>query len=111
MTARTRHAEDEAGAAPTAGHPAHPIDRFDPEWLFLVAGLVLLGFTVVIPAQADLARAEWQRDRTVAIEHIPIDEWTARVVTPRVVTPAVTLAASPTRPPRPPGVYHIPRFD
>ena len=74
MTARTRHAEDEAasalvGVALPAGRPVRPIDRFDPGWLFLVAGLVLLGLTVVIPAQADLAEAQWQRDRAVAIEH------------------------------------------
>ncbi len=48
--------------------PARPIDGFDPGWLFLIAGLVLLGYTVVIPAQGDLAEAEWQRDRAVAIE-------------------------------------------
>lgn len=48
--------------------PVRPIDRFDPGWLFLIAGLVLLGFTVLIPAQDDLAEARWQRDRAVAIE-------------------------------------------
>jgi len=52
-----------------AEQPSRPIDRFDPGWLFLVAGLVLLGLTVVIPAQADLAEAQWQRDRAIAIEH------------------------------------------
>lgn len=65
-----------AGSVPTVRgrrsavsvRPARPIDGIDPGWLFLVAGLVLLGYTVVIPAQADLARAEWQRDRAVAIE-------------------------------------------
>lgn len=51
-----------------SARPLRPIDRFDPGWLFLVAGLVLLGLTVVIPAQADLAEAEWQRDRALAIE-------------------------------------------
>ena len=48
--------------------PVRPIDKFDPGWLFLVGGLVLLGFTVVIPAQTDLAEAQWQRDRALAIE-------------------------------------------
>jgi hypothetical protein len=48
--------------------PPRPIDRFDPGWLFLIAGLVLLGYTVIIPAQADLAEARWQRDRALAIE-------------------------------------------
>lgn len=50
------------------GPRPRPIDRFDPGWLFLLAGLVLLGYTVVIPAQADLAEAQWQRDRALAIE-------------------------------------------
>jgi hypothetical protein len=45
-----------------------PIDRLDPGWLFLAAGVVLLFATVVIPAQADLAEARWQRDRALAIE-------------------------------------------
>lgn len=45
-----------------------PIDRFDPGWLFLIAGLALLAATVIIPAQADLAEARWQRDRALAIE-------------------------------------------
>ena len=53
---------------PTARAVERPIDRFDPGWLFLIAGLVLLSFTVVIPAQSDLAEARWQRDRAVAIE-------------------------------------------
>ncbi|VAX40895.1 hypothetical protein MNBD_PLANCTO03-1193, partial [hydrothermal vent metagenome] len=72
MSAHTR--QSEAGERvseveePT-GQPSRPIDRFDPGWLFLVAGLVLLGLTVVIPAQADLSEAQWQRDRALAIEH------------------------------------------
>ncbi len=45
-----------------------PIDRFDPGWLFLLAGVALLFVTVLIPAQADLAEARWQRDRALAIE-------------------------------------------
>ena len=56
------------GRSAVSVRPARPIDGFDPGWLFLIAGLVLLGYTVVIPAQADLAEAEWQRDRAVAIE-------------------------------------------
>lgn len=48
--------------------PQRPIDRFDPGWLFLLPGLVLLSMTVIIPAQADLTEARWQRDRALAIE-------------------------------------------
>lgn len=59
--------ENQPAVEPSA-RPLRPIDRFDPGWLFLIAGLVLLGFTVVIPAQADLAQAQWQRDRALAIE-------------------------------------------
>ena len=51
-----------------AARVERPIDRFDPGWLFLLAGVVLLFVTVVIPAQADLAEARWQRDRALAIE-------------------------------------------
>lgn len=42
--------------------------RFDPGWLFLVAGLAVLSATVLIPASDDLARARLQRDRALAIE-------------------------------------------
>lgn len=51
-----------------AARPHRPIDRFDPGWLFLLGGVVLLFATVLIPAQADLAEARWQRDRALAIE-------------------------------------------
>jgi hypothetical protein len=40
----------------------------DPGWLFLLAGLAVLGATVLIPAEDDLAKARWQRDRALAIE-------------------------------------------
>lgn len=63
-------------AAPTAllFNPAHiqrasrPLFRFDPGWLFLIAGLVTLSLTVLIPAQHDLDIALWQRERAAAIE-------------------------------------------
>lgn len=45
-----------------------PIDRFDPGWLFLIAGMTLLCATVLIPAQRDIETARWQRDRALAIE-------------------------------------------
>jgi len=44
------------------------IARFDPGWLFLIAGLAVLSATVLIPAYDDLARARLQRDRALAIE-------------------------------------------
>lgn len=40
----------------------------DPGWLFLAAGLALLGAVLIIPAQDDLREAEFLRDRAVAIE-------------------------------------------
>lgn len=40
----------------------------DPGWLFLVAGLGILGATILVPASRDLARARWQRDRAIAVE-------------------------------------------
>lgn len=42
--------------------------RIDAGWPFLLAGISLLGATVLIPASDDLAEAEWQRDRAMAIE-------------------------------------------
>lgn len=40
----------------------------DPGWLFLIAGLGILGATVLIPASRDLDNARWQRDRALAVE-------------------------------------------
>jgi hypothetical protein len=37
-------------------------------WLFFLAGAALLLAMVIIPAQADLAEARWQRDRAMARE-------------------------------------------
>ena len=45
-----------------------PLFRVDAGWLFLIAGLAVLGATVLIPAQHDLDVARWQRDRAAAIE-------------------------------------------
>lgn len=45
-----------------------PLFRFDPGWLFLVAGAALVSATVLIPAVDDLAQARWHRDRAVAVE-------------------------------------------
>lgn len=40
----------------------------DPGWLFLLAGIGLLGAVAIIPAQRDLSDARWMRDRALAIE-------------------------------------------
>lgn len=39
----------------------------DPGWLFLIAGIMLLGSMVIIPAQDDLRHAQWLRDRAKAV--------------------------------------------
>ena len=59
-------------AAPEAsGRPL--LAPFDPGWLFLLAGLVLLAAAVLIPAQQDLADARWRRDAALAHEHNRLD--------------------------------------
>lgn len=40
----------------------------DPGWLFVAAGLMVLGATVLIPAADDLAHARWLRERALIIE-------------------------------------------
>lgn len=45
-----------------------PKPVIDPGWLFLAAGVALLGATVLIPAAEDLSVARWQRDRALAVE-------------------------------------------
>lgn len=47
---------------------SQPLFRIDAGWLFLIAGLVVLAFTVLIPAQHDLDIALWQRQRATVIE-------------------------------------------
>lgn len=41
----------------------------DAGWLFLIAGVALLGATLLIPAADDLAEARWIRDRALAVEN------------------------------------------
>lgn len=57
---------------PTVHPPSHqvtrPLFQLDAGWLFLIAGIGLLGATVLVPAAADLAEAEYQRNRALAIE-------------------------------------------
>jgi hypothetical protein len=45
-----------------------PLVRLDPGWLFVLAGLVLIAATALIPAQRELAVAHWHRDRALAVE-------------------------------------------
>lgn len=40
----------------------------DPGWLFLAAGVIIMGATIVIPAQDNLAEARWQRERALTQE-------------------------------------------
>ncbi len=46
----------------------HPRYRFDPAWLFLLAGLALLAAVVVIGSRDELDDAQHQRDRVLAVE-------------------------------------------
>lgn len=56
-------------AAPErAGHRRAPIDLLDPGWLFLIAGVALVGATVLLPALDDLGEVRAQRDRALALE-------------------------------------------
>lgn len=50
--------------APTGKRPV----AFDPGWLFLFAGIGLLGATILIPAVDQLHHARWLRDRARVIE-------------------------------------------
>ncbi len=40
----------------------------DPGWLFLLAGVTIIGATVLIPATDELAEARWQRERSLTQE-------------------------------------------
>lgn len=59
-------------SASESRHPdrleAVPLFRFDPGYLFLAAGIVLIAAAVLIPARYDLRQAEWNRDRARAVE-------------------------------------------
>lgn len=45
-----------------------PIAYLDPGWLYLLAGIVLLAATVLIPAMDELAEVRVERDRVLALE-------------------------------------------
>lgn len=50
-----------------------PAALFDPGWLFLIAGVVLMSFTLLIPAFEDLEIARHNLKRMQAVEHHRID--------------------------------------
>ncbi len=50
-----------------------PIALIDAGWLFMLAGVALIGATVLIPAADDLAYAQWLRDRGLAVERHRLD--------------------------------------
>jgi hypothetical protein len=57
-------AKDRSGSGgPAAGGTRSAGPLLDPSWLFLLAGLGLLGATILIPAAEDLREARWLRDR------------------------------------------------
>lgn len=71
----------------------------DPGWLFLLAGLMVLTATVLIPAQDDLDRARWLRDRGLAIERERLDRLEryrefAHAIEERTPSLVLSLAAS-----------------
>ncbi len=53
----------ETGSEQTGG----ALFRFDPGWLYLVSGVLLVGATVLIPAIDDLTQARFGRDRARAV--------------------------------------------
>lgn len=55
-------------AHPAGRAPHRPLIRLDPGWLFLIAGLAIVACTVLIPADADLEAARWERNKALAIE-------------------------------------------
>lgn len=49
-------------------HADNTAPRLDPGWLFLAAGLMVIGATVLIPAADDLSEARFLRDRARLVE-------------------------------------------
>lgn len=71
-----RHVEDQSrptgrAAQPRPLFPARlpfPLVRFDPGWLFLIVGIATIAATVLIPAERDLEKTRWERDKSLAVE-------------------------------------------
>ncbi len=57
-----------AGSAEMARARGKSSPGFDPGWLFVMAGVLLLGATVLIPAADDLSEAQFLRDRAKLIQ-------------------------------------------
>jgi hypothetical protein len=55
-------------SAPSAFTRVRIKPGFDPGWLFVLAGLAMLGATALIPAHEDLKDARWNRDRVLLVE-------------------------------------------
>jgi hypothetical protein len=58
----------EEAAADTRPAARAWLPRFDPGWLLLVPGIVIIGLALVLPAIEDRDRAAFYRDRAQAIE-------------------------------------------
>jgi hypothetical protein len=65
---RAPDAPDAAPDPPAASAARSPISYLDPGWLYLLAGIVLLAATVLIPAADELGVVRNQRDRALAVE-------------------------------------------
>lgn len=60
---------DEAPETSEAGKPSVAAAALiDPGWLFVVAGLAIMGATLLIPAADDLAHAQYLRDAARSVE-------------------------------------------
>lgn len=60
----------------SAPHQAPPAAILDPGWLFVIAGVALIGASLLIPAADDLAEARHLRDRALAIEQHRLERLT-----------------------------------
>lgn len=55
----------------TSGPTPGPL--VEPAWLFLLAGLALVGATLLVSARSDRAEAAHQRDLAIAVERVHLD--------------------------------------
>jgi len=64
VTEAVTHSNDAAADSPAR----EASGLIDPGWLFLVAGLALIGATVLIPAADDLQHAQYLRDSALRVQ-------------------------------------------